>query len=70
MRGEPITIEELRQRTTVTVPEAGRIMGLKSDSAAYRASDNGNMPGVRRIGGKKVVSAPILLAWLMGEDEA
>lgn len=61
-----MTPDELRERTTVTVPEAGHIMGLGSDSAAYRAAANGTMPGVRQIGGRKVVSAPALIAWLEG----
>lgn len=43
------------------------MMGLNSKSAAYRAAASGDMPGVRKIGGKKVVSAPVLLAWLLDE---
>lgn len=63
-----MTLDELRQRTTLTVPEAGEVMNLRSKSASYRAASNGTMPGVRQVGGKKVVSAPVLLAWLLDED--
>lgn len=61
-------IQYLSRRATLTVPEAGEVMGLHSKSAAYRAAASGEMPGVRRIGGRKVVSAPVLLAWLLGEE--
>lgn len=63
-----MTIEELRQRVTISIPEAGRVCGLGSDSAAYRAAAKGTLPGVRQLGARKVVSVPILLAWLLDEE--
>lgn len=67
--GAGVTIEELRERTTLTVPEAGRVLGFGSDSAAYRSAANGTMPGVRRLGTRIVVSAPALLDFLLNGDQ-
>lgn len=64
-----MTVEELRDRVTLTVPEAGQLLGYRSRSSAYEAAAKGYIPGVKQVGGKKIVSAPVLLAWLLDEDE-
>lgn len=62
-------IDDLPGRATITVPQAGSLLGL-SKSAAYRAAAAGELPGVRRVCGRVMVSAPVLLAWLLGQDVA
>ena len=48
---EPITRDELLQLPPmITVPLAGRILGLKSRSAAYRAAARGDLPTIRMCG--------------------
>jgi hypothetical protein len=42
--------ELLRLPPMITEPLAGRIMGLKSRSAAYRAAARGNLPTIRMCG--------------------
>lgn len=56
-----MTIDELRQRTTLTVMEAAEVYGIRSQSAAYRAVSGGHIPGAVRVGGQWRVSvAPVL----------
>jgi excisionase family DNA binding protein len=45
--------KEKSERRTLSVPEAGRILGL-APGAAYRAARNGFIPAIR-IGGKVLV---------------
>ena len=46
-----MTRDELLQLPPmITVPVAGRIMGLKSRSAAYRAAARGDLPTIRMCG--------------------
>jgi hypothetical protein len=46
-----MTRDELLQLPPmITVPLAGRIMGLKSRSAAYRAAAKGDLPTIRMCG--------------------
>lgn len=62
-------INDLRERLTITVPEAGRLLGLGRD-ASYSAAERGDLP-VLRIGRRLVVPVPKLLALLgatPGED--
>jgi hypothetical protein len=42
--------ELLQLPPMITVPLAGRIMGLKSRSAAYRAAARGDLPTIRMCG--------------------
>ena len=60
------TPENWRERATVTVPEAGAILGLGKNSA-YAAAKCGELPTVR-YGGKIFVSVHHLRAQL-GEVE-
>lgn len=64
-----MSIEELRQRVTISIPEAGALLGYRSRSASYEAAAKGHVPGVRVLGGRKVVSVPVLVAWLLGEED-
>lgn len=52
-------IDELRGRLTVSVPEAGRALGIGRD-AAYAAAERGEIPTLR-IGRRLVVPVPKLL---------
>jgi hypothetical protein len=56
---EPPEIQRLRQRTTVSVEDAGEVFGLRR-GASYRAVARGDIPSIR-IGGKIVCpTRPIL----------
>lgn len=59
-----LTLDDIRSRPSLTVPEAGRVLGL-GQVAAYRAVRNGDIPSIR-IGARIVVPTPRLLA-LLGE---
>jgi excisionase family DNA binding protein len=58
------SIGALVGRTTLSVAEAGEVLGL-GRSAAYEAVRRGDIPS-RRIGRRIVVPAPALLRWLGG----
>lgn len=58
----PTGIGALEERTTLTVAETGRLLGL-GRSAAYEAVRRGDIPS-RRVGRRIVVPAPALLRWL------
>lgn len=61
-------LSELRERTTVSVEEAGEIIGL-SRSSAYEAARRGDIP-ILRLGRRIFVPVPRLLALLgAAEDE-
>lgn len=51
---------ELAERVTITVEEAGRVLGL-SRGAAYNAARRGDIPTIR-LGKRLVVSTAALLA--------
>jgi excisionase family DNA binding protein len=57
-----LTVDEIRGRGTLTVPEAGRFLGLGRD-AAYAAADRGDIPTLR-LGRRILVPVPRLLALL------
>lgn len=62
-----MTLDDVRGRATITVPEAGVLLGIGRD-AAYAAARSGDLPTLR-LGRRVVVPVPRLLAWL-GEDPA
>ena len=64
---DEMTIEELRRHLTVSVPVAGRFVGLGRD-AAFAAARRGELP-VLRMGRRLLVPVPKLLA-LLGADAA
>lgn len=57
------------RRATYTVDEAARVLGI-SRTAAYQAAQRGELPGVRKIGGRMIVSRAELERWLgVQQDE-
>lgn len=61
-----LTLDDLRGRTTITIPEAGQVLGL-GDWAAYRAATRGEIPTLA-LGRRKVVPVPALLRLLGATD--
>lgn len=61
-----LTINQLRSRPTVSVPEAGAVLGLSRNSS-YQAANRGDIP-VIKIGGRLVVPTARLLR-LLGVEE-
>lgn len=58
-------LDELTGRTTITVSEAARLLGV-GRTAAYEAARRGELP-TRRLGRRLVVPVPWLRAWLEGK---
>lgn len=63
-----ITLQELRERTTISVPEAGRLLGVGKDSA-YAAAERGEIP-VLHLGRRLRVPVPRLLELLGANPSA
>lgn len=61
-----MNVDDIKERATVTVPEAGKLLGISRD-AAYGAAARGEIPTLR-IGRRLLVPVPRLLA-LLGYDE-
>lgn len=61
-----LTLDALRGRATITIPEAGQVLGL-GEWAAYRAATRGEIPTLT-LGRRKVVPVPVLLR-LLGATE-
>lgn len=55
-------ISDIRHRPTITVPEAGQLLGISRDSA-YHAATVGEIPTFR-MGRRLLVPVPALLAKL------
>jgi excisionase family DNA binding protein len=64
---EPSTRPDLRARSTISVDEVAKVLGI-GRSAAYEAVHRGQIPHVR-IGRRYLVPVPRLLA-MLGEDRA
>jgi excisionase family DNA binding protein len=63
-----MTLDELRQRVTISLwPEAGELLGISKNSS-YAAAKAGEIP-VLRLGNRYRVSAPALLR-LLADDGA
>lgn len=60
--GEPLTIDGLRARTTVSVEEAAQVLGI-SRGGAYDAARRGELPTMR-LGRRLRVPVPSLLRML------
>lgn len=60
-------ISDIRDRATLTVPEAGQVLSLGRD-ASYRAAGRGEIPTLR-LGRRIVVPVPQLLR-LLGAEES
>lgn len=65
--GEPLSLDELRERATITVAETAALLGCKPD-LLYQ--ENGNLPFMRRVGRRWFVAVPALLAWLGAAEAA
>ena len=61
-------LADVRSKLTVSVPQAGRLLGLGRDSA-YRAAERGDIPTLR-IGRRLVVPVPELLRMCGATDAA
>lgn len=59
------TLDDIRNRATITVPEAGQVLGLGRDSS-YRAAERGELPTLK-LGRRLLVPVPKLLR-LLGLD--
>jgi len=63
-----MTLDEVRSRATISVPEAGLLLcGYKRD-ASYQAAARGEIPTLR-IGRRILVPVPKLLAMLGAEPD-
>ncbi len=58
----PMTLDEIRNRPSLTVEDAGRVLGL-GRVAAYKAVKSGAIPSIR-IGRRICVPTPKFLAML------
>ncbi len=65
MTAATLTLADLRDRATCTIPEASAVLGL-SAWAGYQAAQRGEIP-VLVLGRRKVVPVPALLRMLDGE---
>lgn len=54
-----LTLDELRTRTTLTVGEAAKVLGI-SKVQAYRLARDGSLPAITIGANRKVISAPLL----------
>lgn len=64
---DTLTMDQVRGRATLTVPEAGALLGLSKNSS-YQAAKRDQLPTLR-IGHRLVVPVPRLLAMLEGEGD-
>ena len=55
------------KKQTLTVMEAARILGIGRQSA-YELARRGELPGVRRLGGRFIVSKAELEAYLSADN--
>lgn len=67
VRQQSYDIDQLRNRQTCSVEEAGQALGI-GRSTAYAAAHDGSLP-VLRISHRILVSVPRLLALIGVEDE-
>ncbi len=65
---EPLTMDALRRRTTITLAETATVLGIGT-STAYRMAQAGELPTVRLGSRSWRVSAPALIALLERADD-
>ncbi len=65
---DPLTLEALDGRVTLTIEEVAGLLGL-GRSAAYEAARRGEIP-TRRLGRRVLVPVPALLSWLGATADA
>ena len=59
---DPLTVDELRRRPTITIPEAAAFLGISAD-LAYDAARRGELPCVA-LGRRRLVISSRLIALL------
>ena len=62
-----MTLEDLRRRATITVPEAALLLGI-GRSACFEAARRGELPTLR-LGRRVLVPVPALLRMLGSSDD-
>ncbi|MGZ0711120.1 helix-turn-helix domain-containing protein (plasmid) [Coraliomargarita sp. W4R53] len=60
---ERLTLDDVRNRATITVDEAAVLLSI-SRASAYAAARVGDQFPVRRLGRRLLVPVPALLVWL------
>lgn len=55
-----LTIPDPDQEPTISVPQAGRLMGIKSRASAYEAAKRGEIPFIKVGRQKRVPTAQLL----------
>lgn len=68
-----MNLHELEQaladgRATVTIDDVLDTVPV-SRASFYRAVANGEVPGVLKLGRRRLLSLPVFLAWIMGESD-
>lgn len=64
-RPQPLTVEGLRVRPTVSVEEGGAVLGL-GRAASYAAAKRGDLPTIRI--GRRLVVPSVALLRLLGHE--
>ena len=67
LNAKPLTLDEMRERGTISIREAGAFLGI-SASAAYRLAATGAIPTIS-IGHLRRVSAPMLVELVTAPTE-
>lgn len=62
-----VTLEDVRHRATLTVPEAGALLGI-GRSGAYGAAARGDLPTIRVGRSVRVPVAPLLRMLGVGDE--
>ncbi len=60
---QPLTLNDIRDRATISVDETAAVLGV-SRASAYASARNGDAFPVKRIGRRLLVPVPALLSWL------
>ena len=64
----PLTLDEVRQRAVLSLPEAAAVLGV-SRPHIYVLANRGEVPTLN-LGARRVVSAPLLLQMLMSPGDS
>lgn len=63
MSAAQLTLEDVRERATLSIDETAVVLGI-SRASAYASARSGDAFPVKRIGRRLLVPVPALLAWL------
>lgn len=64
-----MTLDEIRGRAVITIPEAGELLGNLPRSTAYDAARRGEIPTIE-VGRRHLVPVPAFLRLLGAEPES